>query len=381
MRLLNIFFFLSLNLIAQSNFFKYSTLYISGSFDSPLSERPQFNVTTTGDDLNFGQLNDLTEVNPYNYNLTIGLRKIARFKYENRQNVFYDGSEDNISQYAPIGAVKGFEYLANFSMIRNRGEEFTNNQYWLRHLGTNTLAKIEYADFQNIKLEYYDAEFRYRKSFKKFNFTAGLKFRTHPVYGFNPVEAWKQNNDDWRELAYMYGYWDFRLQIPFSDSYLTIWYQNVPEEAYTEWDHYEDPPDNYAGVPNGINNLGSISDFYRETIGKIVERYNRDQLANLGLQNELSSVFGVSYYTYEKKFWMHGWLDIMPFNYGLSDYSFYKVGNVNDGTIPYKYDWDAGFILGYKINKSLGVFVEGTHQRYWAIENYNLKFGANYLFR
>ncbi|BCV03842.1 MAG: hypothetical protein CM15mV74_300 [uncultured marine virus] len=47
----------------------------------------------------------------FDYSLTLGIRKIARFKYENRANVFYNGEEHSYSDAATIGTVKGFEFL------------------------------------------------------------------------------------------------------------------------------------------------------------------------------------------------------------------------------------------------------------------------------
>jgi hypothetical protein len=42
-------------------------------------------------------------------------------------------------------------------------------------------------------------------------------------------------------------------------------------------------------------------------------------------------------------------------------------------------EWDAGIIFGTKITQHLGLFVEGTHMRYWGKEIYEVKFGFNYL--
>jgi len=53
---------------------------------------------------------DITQT-PYDYSLTIGLRKIARFGYENKANTFYDGAESNYTDAATVGKVQGFEYL------------------------------------------------------------------------------------------------------------------------------------------------------------------------------------------------------------------------------------------------------------------------------
>ena len=70
---------------------------------------------------------------------------------------------------------------------------------------------------------------------------------------------------------------------------------------------------------------------------------------------------------------MHFWANVMPYHYGLDDYSF------NYGEDLKQLDWDSGIILGVRINKNFGIFVEGTHQRYWDIPVYECKFGFNYL--
>ena len=47
-----------------------------------------------------------------------------------------------------------------------------------------------------------------------------------------------------------------------------------------------------------------------------------------------------------------------------------------------KYDnieWDAGVVFGSRITKSLGMFIEGTHMKYWDKPVYEVKFGFNYL--
>ena len=94
------------------DFFKYSTFYISSSVSSSTLEDGMFKVEDK-------VLIDITEVNPFDYNYTLGLRKVARFDYEHKVKSFYDGSESQISNKAPIGNAKGFEYLANISLVRD----------------------------------------------------------------------------------------------------------------------------------------------------------------------------------------------------------------------------------------------------------------------
>ena len=58
----------------------------------------------------------------------------------------------------------------------------------------------------------------------------------------------------------------------------------------------------------------------------------------------------------------------MPKHKGLSDYSFTE-DNI---------DFDIGGVVGVKITKRIGIFVEGRWRRYWDINNYEFKTGINY---
>ena len=42
-------------------------------------------------------------------------------------------------------------------------------------------------------------------------------------------------------------------------------------------------------------------------------------------------------------------------------------------------DYSGGIILGYKVNKHLGTFIEGKYNKYWNREWYDFKFGVNYV--
>ena len=93
------------------DFFKYSTFYVSSTMSSSTLEDGMFKIEDK-------VLIDITEVNPFDYNYTLGLRKVARFDYEHKVKSFYDGSESQISNKAPIGNAKGFEYLVNLFSTR-----------------------------------------------------------------------------------------------------------------------------------------------------------------------------------------------------------------------------------------------------------------------
>ena len=79
--------------------FKFSTFYAAVNGGTSISDVETYSVT---DGLGIEKIQT-----PYDYNLTLGIRKIARFGYENRANTFYDGTESNYSDAATIGKRNG----------------------------------------------------------------------------------------------------------------------------------------------------------------------------------------------------------------------------------------------------------------------------------
>ena len=73
-------------------------------------------------------------------------------------------------------------------------------------------------------------------------------------------------------------------------------------------------------------------------------------------------------------FWTHAWANVMPWHYdGGGEFSYHKY--INGQWL----DYSGGLIFGYKLNKSLGTFVEGKYNKYWNREWYDFKFGVNYV--
>ena len=68
---------------------KFSTFYVAANGGNSISDVEVFSVTNG--------LETVTVKTPYDYNVSIGIRKIARFGYENKAKAFYDGSESNYS--------------------------------------------------------------------------------------------------------------------------------------------------------------------------------------------------------------------------------------------------------------------------------------------
>lgn len=86
----------------SDNFLKYSTFYASMSLESPFTPQQKFSVNPEE-----GTFSETTEEVRTSYNASLGIRKLARFKYQTKKSNFYDGSEKNLSDVATIGAVSG----------------------------------------------------------------------------------------------------------------------------------------------------------------------------------------------------------------------------------------------------------------------------------
>jgi hypothetical protein len=330
----------------KDNFLKYSTFYFSVGLDSPFAPAHTFKV-----DNDAGTFEETTREVEASYNLTIGVRKLARFKYQVKKNNFYDGSENELSEKALIGAVSGWEYQAKYSAIRAFGQEFINTESWIRYLGDQYVVKAAYVNFGREDLEFGQLDARYRKSIgSNWNFTAGASFRAHPAYGQDPFSDWVQSvcNACWPELAYYYGYTNEEYDLPDND-HDYIWYG-----------------------PDGNIVADTDEEFYEYVYGDLIHQYNESVVNALGYQWESSLAIGVDYYLYEKKYWVHGWATIIPYSYGLTDHSFqYEKGDI---------DLDLGLIAGIKFNKHIGLFGEGRYLSYFGIDSYTVKAGLNYTF-
>ena len=187
------------------NFLKYSTFYTSVSLNAPFEVKSQWEV-----DVDNGTFVETTKENELEYNLSVGVRKLARFKYQAKGKKFYDGSEKNLSDVATIGAVSGWEYLVKYSTIRSFGEEFVDTESWVRYLGDNYVIKGGYTNFGRQGLEFGQVDLRWRKPLGiNWNLTLGGSLRGHPAYGLFPFNDWLAGSGgQWWTLAYGYGYSD-----------------------------------------------------------------------------------------------------------------------------------------------------------------------------
>ena len=216
-----IFFLLSITLNAQIDFdfksaikkqLKFSTLYGAVNGGTSISDVSTFNITS-------GQLEEGMLSTPYDYSIIIGIRKIARFGYENKANTFYDGTETSWSDNATVGKVKGFEYLFEVDYSRQQGIDYLDQHHFVRYSSDDDCegafcinhfaTKIEYLQNGFADVEYFELSERYRiKRDKNLAISIGAAHRLAEPYGYNPLEEWLLSNGSlhYTYLAIMEGY-------------------------------------------------------------------------------------------------------------------------------------------------------------------------------
>jgi len=330
-----IFFMIGLA-TCYGQFFKYATFYTSMSMNTSMVEQQDYIAINKG-------YEETTQINEYDYSFQIGVRKIARMDYEQKKRTWYTGSdEQSVGDYTTIGNNNGWEYLFNYSFIRSRSEKFTNQDLWIRYLGSKCATKIAMKNDEARNLEYIAVDSRYRINKGRWDFTFGVIGRNHPVYGVVPIEDfWVSGENTFHDLAEDFGY--------------------STEFVQGQWHWFK----------NGELLATSNDEFFKHYFGSAISEYNQEQLSALGSVTELSMAIGVAYYKYSKDFWLHSWVNVLPYHYGLDEYS-YEYQDV-------PVDLDLGLVTGWKITKNLGVFIEGTYLRYWEKPIYECKFGFNYL--
>jgi hypothetical protein len=321
--------------------FKFSTFYGAVNGGTSISDVDIFSVTDG--------LTTETVQTPYDYNVTFGVRKIARFGYENKANTFYDGTESNYSDAATIGKIKGLEFLSEVNYKRQEGIEYLDQHHFIRYVGDNWNTKIEYLKDGFADVEYYEASQRYRYTVKQgFSINIGAAQRIAEPYGYDPLNDWKLDNGN---IHYTY--------LAIQEGYNIDVYNSV----YTN--------------PNGEVVATNVEVWEEVVIPQVLSNYTERKRDELDAQWNHSLVVGFDYYYYDKNYWLHSWGNLMPYHYDMgNEYSYH---NYNDG--EQWYDYSGGIIFGKKLSKQLGIFAEGKYNKYWNREWYDFKFGVNYIIR
>ena len=327
---------------SQSNvkdIFKFSTFYAAVNGGTSISDVETYSVTDG--------LGIETIQTPYDYNLTLGIRKIARFGYENRANTFYDGTESNYSDAATIGKRNGTEFLFQVDYKRQEGVEYLDQHHFVRYVANDWIAKAEYLVDGFADIEYFETSQRYRYDLGKVSFNIGAVQRLSEPYGYDPLASWKLDNGN---IHYTY--------LALQEGYNVDVYHDM----------YYNPDGDIVAYSSDVWEQIVIP----EVLANYVEK-KRNELDNK-LQHSL--VVGLDYYYYNKNIWVHTWANLMPYHYNDKDEFSYH--NYIDGQWL---DYSGGLIFGQKINKRLGVFAEGKYNKYWNREWYDFKMGINYIIR
>ena len=317
--------------------FKFSTFYIAANGNTSLADEDIYSVSSS-------QLSYDTIMTPFDYSLVLGIRKIKRFQYEDVSK-FKDGTESAYGDAATIG-LSPFEYLFEIDYKRQEGQEYLDQNHFLRYVKDKWLAKVEYLKDGFADIEYYEATQRIRfRGKKKLSFNLGAAQRLAEPYGYDPLAEWQIANNyiHYTELAIQEGY--------------NI---DVFESIYTD--------------PNGNVVADNAAVWKEVVIPQVLKDYVDKKRNELPNQWQYSLVLGFDYYYYKKDFWLHSWGNLMPYHYNDGNqYSYHNfIGNQ-------WYDYSGGLIFGYKLNKNLGLFVEGKYNKYWNREWYDFKCGVNYV--
>ena len=321
-------------------YFKFATFYGAASGGTSTSDVETFSVTNG--------LQTSTVKTPFDYNIAFGVRKIARFGYENRANTFYDGTEDSWSDGASVGKAKGLEFLFEIDYTRQQGNEYIDQHHFIRYVQDLYIVKGEYLEDGFADIKYLEVSERYRyKVNNKLSFNAGFAQRLSEPYGYDPLDKWRLDNGD---IHYTY----LALQEGYN---VDVWHQL-----------YYDPNGNI------VANSAEVWDLI--VIPEVLSDYSERKRGELDLAIQHSIVVGFDYYHYTKTFWTHAWGNLMPYHYDDgSEYSYHKYeGNQ-------WLDYSGGLIFGTKINKRLGLFTEGKYSKYWNRQWYDFKLGVNYIIR
>ena len=318
--------------------FKFSTFYVAVNGGTSLSDEDIYSVDGSRVDYD-------TVFTPYDYSLTLGVRKIQRFQYEG-STPFKDGTETSFSDAASVGR-SPFEYLFEVDYKRQEGVEYFDQTHFLRYVKPKWFTKVEYIKDGFADIEYYEATQRFRiNGKKKLSFNFGGVTRLAEPYGYDPLEEWIMQSGN---LHY--------TQLAIEQGYSVDVFQS----------EYRSPNGNIVATNSEIWNEVVVPTVLKDYVEK-----KRNELEN---QWQYSLVVGFDFYHYKKNFWLHTWGNLMPYHHDSGgEFSYHKF---NDG--EQWYDYSGGLIFGYKLNRNLGCFVEGKYNKYWNREWYDFKCGINYI--
>ena len=321
--------------------FKFATFYGAVNGGNSISDVEVYSVTNG--------LETFTVETPFDYSILFGTRKIRRFGYEPKE-AFKNGTENSFSDAATIGLWENkLEFLFQAEYKRQQGGNYFDQRHMLRYVDEKWLAKVEYVKDGFADVEFFEASQRYRKESENgVSFNIGITQRMSEPYGYDPLEEWKLSNGNlhYTFLALQEGY--------------TVEFDGLGGVEYFD--------------PSGASVATSTEVWEAVVIPEMLANYTEKKRNELPIQWTHSWVAGFDYYKYTKTSWLHAWGNIMPLHYSDQDNEF-SYYNFNEGQWI---DYSAGMIFGHWFNKNLGVFVEGTYNKYWNRSWHGFSAGINY---
>ena len=238
------------------------------------------------------------------------------------------------------------------------------------------MVKLESRAQGKVDFKYKSAEVRAKLPIgKKFSVSAGAMYRTHErPYGYNPVEIWLNETNEsgqivnpWYTLGFMYGY---------DDVY------------YTQQDQFGNEISDWYWIDEEGTIVANTDLEFRDTVfAELMNRYNHEVWDGLDAFGVLSPVIGFDYYHYKNNFWLHAYGSyLLPYHKyvkGDEDFSYLNRNNwglgglVQDSELEQWEDYQAGIVFGWKLSKSIGLFVEGEYTKFWDSKIYNGSVGLN----
>ncbi len=361
--------------------FKYSTIYIAGDIDNPKENPKDYFVRTNPDGNLYAPplVVDGTDYYDFDYRYGFGIRKLARFDYEIKGKHYYDGTENNIGLSAPNSPVNGLEYTFHYEKERSRDEVYVNHRYFIKHSGNYHVIKLESRKQGRVDFNYNSAEIRAKLPIgKKFSLSAGAIYRTHErPYGYNPIEIWLNETN---EQGYPVNYW---YTLGFQYGYDDIYYTQEDENGNEISDWYWIDPDGNIVANTDL-------EFRDGVFADLMNRYNNEIFSQIDAFGVVSPLIGFDFYHYGKggKFWLHAYGSyLLPYHKyvkGDIDFSYLNRNNWGLGGLRQDSeheqweDYQAGISFGWKISRTIGVFVEGEYTKFWDSQIYNSSVGLNF---
>jgi len=369
------------------DFIKYGTVYGAADLNNSIEEDVSTYFVRTGDGNGLYDIPvvvDNTPDYPFDYRIGFGIRKLARFSYERKPRNFYDGTEEQLAFSAPSSALKGLEYQLHWEKERWRGEMFRNHRFFIKHTGDHHIFKVESREVGKINLAYESAEARLRLPLgEKFSISAGAIYRTHSrAYGYNPIEIWLNETQIINGQEYPVNYWyTLGFEYGYTDHLTT----------YTDAETGQQMQDWIWRDQDGTIVAYSDIDFRETVFTDLMNRYNREMLEEVPAFGEIAPIVGMDFYHYKRNFWLHAYANyILPYHKYLKGdevvsylnrNNWGKGGLIDDNDPEQWADYSFGANLGWKINKNIGVFMEGEYSKMWDSELFQTTLGLNYTFK